>query len=531
MYPIIALLAAVTAVYLVLSSYLTRRRHARLAAEWGCQPPIRRRSKWPGGFDFVWEIIKADRTNDLVNLFEDVAKEMSPRTHTWLQAFAGATVINTLEPKNVQAILATQFKDFEFGSVRQGCFYQMFGYGIFSDNGERWEHSRALLRPQFARANIADLDSLERHLQHFMRHFQVDSSGWTQQIDLAPMFFRLSLDGATEFLFGESVDSQLLALPGYEHELTRGDHQSLNTINFSTAFDTGMAYVATKFRINDLHWMYNPPEFLRSIKEVHRFADYFVRKALDSTKSSAGQEKELEGGHKKGRYVFAEELAQATRDPVEMRNQLLHILLAGRDTTAGLLGAIFYRLAENPAIYQKLRQAVVNDFGTYEHPKNMDFAELKACSYLQYVLNEGLRLHPSVPANGRCAVRDTTLPVGGGPDGKSPVFVKKGQEVSYSVHNIQRRKDLFGEDAEEFVPERWIDRKAGWEFVPFNGGPRICLGQQYALTTAGYVVARLVQRFDQLGDLESHGPRYKHAYTVTVAPATAKMRLHEASAH
>jgi cytochrome P450 len=53
------------------------------------------------------------------------------------------------------------------------------------------------------------------------------------------------------------------------------------------------------------------------------------------------------------------------------------------------------------------------------------------------------------------AVVDTTLPVGGGPDGKSPVFVKAGQSVNYQVYIMQRRKDLYGEDAEEFKPERW----------------------------------------------------------------------------
>jgi cytochrome P450 len=133
-----------------------------------------------------------------------------------------------------------------------------------------------------------------------------------------------------------------------------------------------------------------------------------------------------------------------------------------------------------------------------------------------------------VPFNARMALHDTTLPTGGGPDLTAPVFVPKGMEVSYSVHIMHRRKDLFGPDAEDFKPERWIGKKVGWEFLPFNGGPRICLGQQYALTTAGYTIARLVQRYDQLRELESHGERYKHAYTVTVAPVSAKMRLHVA---
>ena len=58
-------------------------------------------------------------------------------------------------------------------------------------------------------------------------------------------------------------------------------------------------------------------------------------------------------------------------------------------------------------------------------------------------------------------MRDTTLPVGGGPDGKSPVFVKKGQNINYTVYAMHRRKDIYGEDAEEFKPERWENLRPG----------------------------------------------------------------------
>ena len=100
-----------------------------------------------------------------------------------------------------------------------------------------------------------------------------------------------------------------------------------------------------------------------------------------------------------------------------------------------------------------------------------------------------------MPLNGRVAVRDTFLPVGGGPDGKAPVFVAKGQLVTYSVHAMHRRRDVYGADADEFRPERWENLKPGWAYLPFNGGPRICIGQQFALTEAGYTIVRLLQQF------------------------------------
>lgn len=114
-----------------------------------------------------------------------------------------------------------------------------------------------------------------------------------------------------------------------------------------------------------------------------------------------------------------------------------------------------------------------------------------------------LRLHPVVPSNSRVALADSVIPIGGGPKGKDPVFVPKGDIVVYTAYAMHRRKDYYGEDADEFKPERWESLRPGWEYLPFNGGPRICLGQQYALTEAGYVTIRLCQEFKELMSRDS----------------------------
>ena len=69
---------------------------------------------------------------------------------------------------------------------------------------------------------------------------------------------------------------------------------------------------------------------------------------------------------------------------------------------------------------------------------------------------------------------------------------------------MHRRKDFYGKDAEEFRPGRWETLRPGWEYLPFNGGPRICIGQQYALTEASYTTIRLMQEFK---GIEARDPR------------------------
>lgn len=76
---------------------------------------------------------------------------------------------------------------------------------------------------------------------------------------------------------------------------------------------------------------------------------------------------------------------------------------------------------------------------------------------------------------------DTVLPFGGGQDGKGELFVRKGELVGWSCYSMHRREDFYGEDAEVFRPERWMGEeglRTAWEFLPFNGGARICLGRE-----------------------------------------------------
>ena len=94
-----------------------------------------------------------------------------------------------------------------------------------------------------------------------------------------------------------------------------------------------------------------------------------------------------------------------------------------------------------------------------------------------YLLSTALRIHPVLPCNSRIAARDTILPTGGGPDGRSPVFVAEGTMIAYHVTALHRRKDLWGEDANEYRPERWKDEKLSWvrPNFPRTRPPKFCL--------------------------------------------------------
>ena len=213
-----------------------------------------------------------------------------------------------------------------------------------------------------------------------------------------------------------------------------------------------------------------------------------------------------------------------------LRDQLLNILLAGRDTTAGLLSFTFFELSRNPQVWLKLKEEIYEKFGSGDNVRLEDitFESLKRCEYLKALLNEVLRMYPSVPLNFRVAQKDTTLPVGGGPSGHEPIFIRNGQTVAYTVYALHRDKQFYGKDAEVFRPERWFEpetRKLGWAFVPFNGGPRICLGQQFALTEASYVIARLVQLFPNVASFDDEYPPRKASHLTMCHQTEVKISL------
>lgn len=116
-----------------------------------------------------------------------------------------------------------------------------------------------------------------------------------------------------------------------------------------------------------------------------------------------------------------------------------------------------------------------------------------------------MRFYPPVPVLFRSANQDTTLPRGGGPDGKAPVLVPRGTLVSFSTYSLHRREDIYGKDANEFRPERWDDLRVRWEYLPFSAGARVCMGQMYALAEMTYILARTLQEFDSL-ESRSAGP-------------------------
>lgn len=245
------------------------------------------------------------------------------------------------------------------------------------------------------------------------------------------------------------------------------------------AFAYAQRTVVRRIRMGKLAWLDRDPEFGRACTCAHRYVEPLIRRALARRQSSSEAEgkkegardhEELDGAYQ--RYCFLDELVKEEDNPEQIRGQVLNILVARRDTTASLLSSLFFVISRRSDVMAKLQDEVAEING-----REPTYEEIKGMKYLNNLIRETLRLYAVVPMNVRVANKDTTLPVGGGPDGQSPVYVREGQKVVYQVYSLHRRTDLWGQNADEFRPERWYDARPNFEYLPFNAGPRICPGK------------------------------------------------------
>lgn len=176
---------------------------------------------------------------------------------------------------------------------------------------------------------------------------------------------------------------------------------------------------------------------------MQSFVDPMLDKALAMSDEELKQcvEEEASGTAgeqtKAGSFSFLAACAAVSRERSFLRDTVITIVLAARDTTAMTLTWCLYELAKNPTVVAELRTEIVTKLGM-DASRRPTYEDLKSMPFLQRVLNETLRLYPSIPYNAREAARDTSLPRGGGKDGMSSVGVRKGTLIYFCPHILRK---------------------------------------------------------------------------------------------
>ncbi|KAJ3503620.1 hypothetical protein NLJ89_g8348 [Agrocybe chaxingu] len=425
---------------------------------------------------------------------EDFRRWAEDYGHTYQLNLLKDTALFTDDPEAVKAILATQFDAFEKGPIFQDQFHSLLGTGVFNTDGEMWKFHRSITRPFFSRERISDFDIYARNSDLSLKQArQRLHEGYS--INFQDLVSRFTLDSATEFLFGHNVSSLSAGLPypPSSSHLTPASFHSHPATIFATA-STESSLLASLRTGRGPEWSLFEfwQDRIQPLREIiDNFTEPVIKEAIDRARvQDKGARRGEEG-------TLLEYMLQHTQDPQILKDEVVNLLVAGRDTTMALLTFSMYLMIQHPHVEHRLRQEIYDVVGpsgrpTYDHMRQMRF--------VRAFLNEVLRLYPSIPLNVRRSVRPVVLPTSD-PERKH-IYVPKDTVCTFSVFNMHRRTDLWGPDAEKFDPDRFLDERLHkyltpnpFIFLPFNAGPRICIGQQFAYHEATFYLVRLLQQF------------------------------------
>ncbi|KAL8053230.1 hypothetical protein ABFS82_05G058600 [Erythranthe guttata] len=428
--------------------------------------------------------------------------------------FTNLNCVVTSDPRNLEYLLKTNFPNFPKGDYFRGAVSDLLGDGIFGADGDVWRRQRKTASLEFHSAKFRRMtaDSLVDLVHARLLPVLEDSiiraksaAASSSTIDLQEILLRLTFDNVCTIAFG--VDPGCLS-------------SGLPEIPFARAFEDATEATIARFVTPTLVWkamrffgIGSEGVLRKSITEVDDFAREVIRARKMELSSGRGPEKigsdlltvfmGLSSGEKEG---FSEKL---------LRDVCVNFILAGRDTSSVALSWFFWLLSGNAAVEEKIVEEICGIVREREEGGGggefiFRAEEVKKMEYLHAAVSEALRLYPSVPVDHKEVLEDDEFPDG--------TKLKKGTKVVYAIYAMGRTESIWGEDYREFKPERWLRdgrfmSESAYKFTAFNGGPRLCLGKDFAYYQMKFVAASILYRYRVVVD-ENHPVVPKMALTM-----------------
>ena len=363
-------------------------------------------------------------------------------------------------PDGVKHVLQEHVKNYTKDHVSYSIVRWIAGDGLLTSQGDTWLRQRRLAQPAFHRQRIAGFGEL------MVRRSEETLAAWEaaaaagQPVDVADAMMRLALRIVGDALFGTNIEAQA----------------DVVSRNFHTLSDQ----VVTRFRSFNLLPPVLPTRMDRAWRQANRALDEVVYTIIAQRRRSG----EDTGDLLSMLMLARDEDTGEQMSDKQLRDELLTMLVAGHETTATALTWAWALLATNPEAAAKLHaelDAVLGD-------RAPTVADLPKLVYTRMVIDETLRLYPPIYIFSRAVKADDMI---GG------YRIPKGSSVDISPYATHRHP-AFWPNPERFEPERFtpdqVAARHKYAYVPFSTGPRICIGNSFALMEATLVLAVLARR-------------------------------------
>ncbi|MDF2854807.1 MAG: cypD [Neobacillus sp.] len=371
------------------------------------------------------------------------------------------------------------------------------GDGLFTSwtKEENWKKAHNILLPSFSQSAMKAYHSMmvDIAVQLVQKWSRLNSD---ESIDVAEDMTRLTLDTIGLCGFNYRFNSF------YREE----SHPFIKSMTF--ALDEAMNQ-SNRLGIQDKLMVKKKRQFQQDIHTMVSLVDRIIEERKNS--DSADFEDFLSRMLNSADPVTGEKLSDEN-----IRYQIITFLIAGHETTSGLLSFVLYFLMKHP---EKLAKAYEEVDRVLTDP-TPSYQQVRGLKYIRMILNESLRLWPTAPLFSLYAKEDTLLA------GKYPL--KRRDVVNILLPKLHRDTDAWGDDVEEFRPERFADPKKvpHHAFKPFGNGQRACIGQQFALHEAALVIGMILKQFN-LVDHTDYQLKVKETLTLKPDGLTMQVRPRE----
>ncbi|KAL9241349.1 hypothetical protein vseg_015471 [Gypsophila vaccaria] len=407
--------------------------------------------------------------------------------------FTNLNCLVTADPRNLEHLLKTKFTNFPKGEYFRSSVRDLLGDGIFNADSETWQKQRKTASIEFHSAKFRQLttESLLELVHKRLLPVLEESRKSCMPVDLQDVLLRLTFDNVCMMAFG--VDPGCLSL-------------GLPEVPFAQAFEKATEATVLRFVTPTAIWKamrylnLGPEKDLKeAIRGVNKFADEVImtrKKELALQDESSRQRSDL-------LTVFMR-LKDDNGRPFSdtfLRDICVNFILAGRDTSSVALSWFFWLLDQNPEVEQKILEEISRIVDQREDADNGDgkgrppvfrAEDIKRMDYLHAAISEALRLYPSVPVDHKEVVEEDVFPDG--------TVLKKGTKVIYAIYAMGRMEAIWGRDCRKYKPERWLRdgrfmSESAYKFTAFNGGPRLCLGKDFAYYQMKFAAASILCRY------------------------------------
>ncbi|TKV95284.1 hypothetical protein SEVIR_9G353100v4 [Setaria viridis] len=409
-----------------------------------------------------------------------------------LLAPAGRRQIYTCDPAVVEHILRTNFANYGKGAFNYENMTDLLGDGIFAVDGDKWKQQRKIASYDFSTRALRDFSgSVFKRNAAKLAGIVAGSAASGQSMDFQGLALRATMDSIFTIAFGLDLDTLGGSGDGTRFAAAFDDASEFTLLRYVNAFWKALRFlnVGSEAALKD------------RVKVVDEFVYKRIRDRARELADSKGQDPVTDSRQEDmlSRFIQTATSESGTVDYKYLRDIILNIVIAGKDTTAGALAWFLYMACKHPEVQEKVCEEARKATNASETATVDEFAQsltdeaLNNMHYLHAALTETLRLYPSVPLDNKQCFGDDVLP-----DGSS---VSKGDIVFYVPYAMGRMEYLWGEDAGVFRPERWLDdsgefqQQSPFKFTAFQAGPRICLGKEFAYRQMKIFAAVLLRSF------------------------------------